>query len=179
MEERKNNKGLVALIVILCLVILGLVVFIILDNNKKNEIEQKEEVETSENNTNVEEEKNETNSDENSEIKVSDLYGTYNWQENFTTDTGVSLTRRIKLTLNSDGTALYEASDGMSAESTKGKFTFENGYIIYTRQYYNYDNSNTEYTDGVKTERFKVVDENTLTANVSNFNNVNSTLVKQ
>ena len=125
-------------------------------------------------------EKNETNSDENNEIKVSDLYGTYNWQENFTTDTGVNLTRRIKLTLNSDGTALYEASDGMSAESTKGKFTFENGYITYTSEFNNYPQSKEELSENEKrTETFKVIDKKTLTANVSNFNNVNSTLVKQ
>ena len=83
-------------------------------------------------------------SDVNNEIKVSDLYGIYSWQENFTTDTGVSLTRKIKLTLNSDGTALYEASDGMSAESTKGKFTFENGYITYTSEFNNYPQSKEE-----------------------------------
>lgn len=179
MQERKTNKGLIAIIIIMFLIIVGLVVYIVLNNNTNKDVEQKEEVGTSEN---IVEEENKEDKEKEEELKLSDLYGTYSWQEDYTGVNGnggnINLTRKIKLTLNADGTALYEASTGMDAESTKGIFTFENGNITYTRQYYNYDNSNTEYTGGQKTEFFKVVDKNTLTATVSNFNNISVTLTK-
>ena len=90
--------------------------------------------------------------------------GTFAWSEDYTTPSGTTETRRVILTLKSDGTATYQASDGMSAEQTRGTYVYENNQITYTRLYYNYDNGdNTEYTDeSTKTEVFTVVANNTL-----------------
>lgn len=90
--------------------------------------------------------------------------GTFAWSEDYTTPSGTTETRRVILTLKSDGTATYQASDGMAAEQTRGTYVYENNQITYTRLYYNYDNGdNTEYTDeSTKTEVFTVVANNTL-----------------
>lgn len=90
--------------------------------------------------------------------------GTFAWSEDYTTPSGTTETHRVILTLKSDGTATYQASDGMAAEQTRGTYVYENNQITYTRLYYNYDNGdNTEYTDeSTKTEVFTVVANNTL-----------------
>lgn len=103
--------------------------------------------------------------------------GIFAWSEDYTTPTGTTETRKVILTLKSDGTATYQSSDGMSAEQTRGTYVYANNQITYTKLYYNYDNGdNKEYTDeSTKTEIFTVVANNTLQGKFNN-QTVNLTL---
>lgn len=159
------KNGLVAVLVVIILGLGGFIVydkFIAEDETKElqSEIKSlKSEIKTLKENT---------QSTTNDEISIADLYGTYTWEKNYTNESGIQMNLKIKLVLNSDGTATYEASNGMEAEQTKGKFVYENGKITYTREYYNYNGTNgittnEAYTDeNSKTETFTVIDKNTL-----------------
>lgn len=98
------------------------------------------------------------------ELSVDMLYGTYTWSKKYTNEYGNEINLNVKLVLNSDGTATYNASNGYDAEATKGTYKYENKQIIYTREYYNYDNQeNTVYNDNNnRIETFNVIDKNTL-----------------
>ena len=97
------------------------------------------------------------------EVTPQMLYGTYTWEKAYTTEDGKQLDLKLKLVLNSDGTAIYNASNGYEEEATKGKFVYEDSKIIYTREYYNYNDSNEIYNDtNNKIEKFEVIDKDTL-----------------
>ena len=53
----------------------------------------------------------------------------------------------VKATFNKDNTATYESSNGYTIEMTKGTYTFEDGKITYTKEYYNMPNNEEEYKD--------------------------------
>ena len=141
------------IITILSILVLGLGCFIVYDKviNKEEKKDNKdtsaEVIEKSDN-----------------KITQQDLYGTYSWAKEYTNEYGNKLNLKINLVLNPDGTATYEASSGYEAESTRGSYIYENNEIVYTREYYNYENgSNDKYDDELsKKETFKVIDKNTL-----------------
>ena len=143
-------------IIILAILVLGLGGYLVydkvLDKNVKEEVKE-ESVKQEE---------------ENKEITLESLYGTYTWEKKHITDSGNELDLKIKLVLNSDGSATYNASNGYEEEATKGSFIYENGKVIYTREYYNYSDNNGQDTDEIysdnnsKTEIFMVIDKDTL-----------------
>ena len=123
--------------------------------DKEKELQQEKAIQNNSIETN-------TNNTKAQSITKDDLYGVYIWQKDFNDESGLNL--KIALVLNSDGTAEYSASSGYEYESTKGTFSYKEGKILYTREYYNYDsNNNSEFTDtNSKLETFIVIDKNTL-----------------
>lgn len=155
--EKNSNKGLLAVIIVMFLVIVGLVVYIVMNSaDKKEKVDNKEEVKE-ENNSIVEE------TETSDEIKEEDLSGTYYWEKSYVNEYGNEMNLKVKLVLDSDGSATYDASSGYDYESTEGTFIYNEGKIIYTREYFNYDGGSKEkYTDSNKTVSFSVIDQNTL-----------------
>ena len=161
MENKKSNNTLITvawIVLILCVIVLtamlatGVLKFNVPSNNTNNQTSNNGE------NTN-----NNTEVNSNERIETSALYGTYTWNKKYTNENGNELNLKVTLVLNSDGTATYNASDGYSYEATKGSYKYENNQIIYTREYYNYDNQeNDRYTENNKTEIFNVINANTL-----------------
>ena len=91
------------------------------------------------------------------------LVGTYSWSKTYTNSYGNKINLNVSLVLNSNGTATYEAGDGSAYEATKGTYKYENGKIIYTREYYNYSGQeNTPFEESNKIEIFEVINGNTL-----------------
>ncbi len=152
-------------IVILVLVILGLGGYIVYD--KKNNESKISDYNTQLNDLKKqmdEYKENSKSSETSDEITLKDLYGTYNWEKDYKNESGNKLKLKVQLVLKPDGSATYNASSGYEAEMTKGSYVYKDGKIIYTREYYNYDNgSNDPYTDNDnKTITFKVIDKDTL-----------------
>lgn len=102
------------------------------------------------------------------EITVEELVGTYTWEKNYTNTYGNEYKYKITLVLNLDGTATYYASSGYEEEATRGSYVYQDGIIIYTREYYNYSDQNNnqievQYPDeNNNNEIFIIVDKNTL-----------------
>ncbi|MBR3362851.1 MAG: hypothetical protein IKG40_02880 [Bacilli bacterium] len=167
----KKSTGKTVIIVILLLAVIGLGGYIVYDKFivKDETKELQSEINALKLEIKTLKEKTQSNNDD--EIVITDLYGTYTWTKKYEANvSGPNLeatytTYNIKLVLNSDGTATYDASNGLEAEQTKGSFSYENGKIIYTREYYNYDTSGPKdvYNSGDdKIETFVVVDKDTL-----------------
>ena len=91
------------------------------------------------------------------EITLKKLLGTYFW--NAKTD---NFTLKLTLILKDDGSAVYETSNGTEVETTTGNFIYENGKIIYTKEYYGTKNKDKAYDGDKKTETFLVIDKDTL-----------------
>lgn len=161
----KNDKNIIIGLLVVIIVILAILVVLFATNtltfnfgNNSDKLESSNEIADEENKDETIEEKN---------ITIEDLYGTYSWNKTYTNEYNNTLNLKVKLILNADGSATYEAGDGYSYESTKGTFVYENNKIIYTKEYYNYNGTNgqendSKYTDGNNTETFIVINENTL-----------------
>ncbi len=97
-----------------------------------------------------------------SEIKLKDLYGSYVWNKKVD-----QFDLKISLSLKEDGIAVYETSTGKETEKTYGNYVYDNGKIIYTKEYYS-DNGITQqenkkaYSGDDKVITFIVKDRNTL-----------------
>lgn len=169
-------------VVLLIIVIIGLSGYICYDAFIKNDEvkELKEEINSlKQKNTKLKEEnkQDKTDVEDNVQITVSDLYGSYSWEKPYTNDLGNQLKYTVNLVLNSDGTATYLAGNGLDAEQTRGTYIYNDGKVIYTREYYNYENGqNDVYTDTNKTETFIVINKNTLQ---NTYYNQTTTLKKQ
>jgi len=159
MEQNKNNSGVIVLLVVVIFILTILCVLFATDTITFNS-------KTTKNNNDVEDKNTTTtnNGEEDNKIDISMLYGTYTWSKSYTNADGKEVNLNIKLVLNSDGTATYNASDGYESEMTKGSFVYQDMKVIYTREYYNYPGQeNSKYDEeNSKTEIFNVVDKNTL-----------------
>ena len=153
MENKKNG-----LIIVLVIIIAILCLFVGWLLGEKFSNKESELLDNSTSNTEKKYDK----------ITVDMLYGTYTWEKKYINDFGSELNLKIKLVLNSDGTATYNATSGYEEEATKGTFIYENGQIKYTKEYYNYNGTNGQnydevYTDNnSKIETFVVIDKDTL-----------------
>ena len=166
MNNEGNSFGRVVLIVALFLIV-GLIGYIFYNKYTTDEKISKLNSEIELLNSEIVNLKDSNFSGVGDEISVYDLYGTYLWTKNFKKTVGgvenVDVVYKVELTLNSDGTAIYMASDGMSAEQTRGSYKYENGKIIYIREYNNYPSDQSVYNDkNSKTEIFDVINTNTL-----------------
>lgn len=168
MEKEKSNNGLILLVIILFLLSFVLGGYIVYDKFISKDETKELQSEIKELKLELQALKENSQSTTNGKISIADLYGTYSWEKNYINENGVQMNLKIKLVLNSDGTATYDASSGMETEKTKGLFVYENGKVTYTREYYNYNETNSTttneaYTDqNNKTETFTVIDKDTL-----------------
>ena len=115
--------------------------------------------------------------DGNAVVDIKAFYGTYKWHKYYTNEEGIDIRLNVKLVLNEDGTATYDAGDGYSYEATKGTYKLVDGKFVYTREYYNYENQeNGVFDEPNKTETFEIIDKNTLQ---NSFNHQTTELKKQ
>ena len=138
-------------IIILAILVLGLGGYLVYDKVIDKDV--KEEVK----------EESGKQEEENKEITLDDLYGTYTWEKSY--GSGTNMKYKVTLVLNSDGTAAHDASTGLEHEATRGSYVYKDGKIIYTREYFNYyqnDNDGVYEDEEHKTETFIVIDKNTL-----------------
>ena len=138
-----------AIIVILSLLVIGLGSYIIFDKVTGKNVNS---------NNNIKETENE-------EYSIDNFVGIYSWSKKYTNEYGNELNLNITLKLNSDGTAEYKAGSGYAYESTIGTYKLvDNEKIVYTREYYNYDNQEKTVYDDLnnKVEEFTIIDASTL-----------------
>lgn len=176
--ENKNNKGLIVGLLIGIIIMLVIFIILVVTNTISLTAKTNSAITNDDNQSANEIEELDLNDDSDDGIITVDmLYGTYNWNKNYTNEAGNDINLKVILVLNSDGTANYEASDGYSYESTKGTYKYENNQIIYTREYYNYPNQdNSKFEEDNKVENFEVINENTLQ---NNFYDQLTELIKQ
>lgn len=139
----------------------------------KNKYETKQENNNLNNNPNDNSIVNNT-SEEDEDIQ--NIYGSYSFSKNHINEYNNGLKLSVKITLNEDNTATYEASTGYDVEKTKGSYLIENKKITYNKEYYNYDAKNGQINDAkyddlnTKTLTFTIIDNNTIKQD-SNYHN--------
>ena len=104
---------------------------------------------------------------EEQQVTLDDLIGAFGYTEEYQGD-GTTLNYSFKLTINKDGMAFYDNSNGQATEATQGPIVIKGNTLTYTPKYTHYegkngqDNDNTLDQNEIKVLEFRIIDKNTL-----------------
>lgn len=132
MEGKKDNKGLVAVIILLILVIIGMGLYIAYDKGIIFSDDTDKTTTEEKNDTTIDEDdSDDLDSEENDLEDSKTCYGTYYGETQGTLDNGLTYNYKYTYVLNKDNT--YTASfSGTSGES--GTYSIKDGLISFTHQ---------------------------------------------